>query len=111
FRALFDLGPIAIYSCDIDGAIQEFNACAVDLWGRAPNPWDPTQRFCGSAKMYRSDGTLMARKECPMAMVLKGEIPRVRDAEVIIERPDGSRITANVNIVPLKDGAGKIAGA
>jgi signal transduction histidine kinase len=46
-----------------------------------------------------------------MAQVLSGKIPAAQDAEIIIERPDASRITAIANIVPLKNTAGKITGA
>jgi hypothetical protein len=34
-----------------------------------------------------------------------------RDQEVIIERPDGSRVTVLVNIAPLFDGNGALIGA
>ena len=37
-----------------------------------------------------------------MAQVVSGEILEARDAEVLIERPDGSRVTVIVNIRPLK---------
>ena len=45
-----------------------------------------------------------------MADVLRTGVP-VRDREVLIERPDGSRITVLVNIVPLKDDGGELTGA
>ena len=32
-RTFFDLGPVAVYSCDAAGVIQEFNRRAVELWG------------------------------------------------------------------------------
>jgi PAS domain-containing protein len=35
FRALFELGPMAVYSCDAAGVIQNFNRRAAELWGRA----------------------------------------------------------------------------
>jgi PAS domain-containing protein len=37
--------------------------------------------------------------------------PRARDAELIIERPDGSRITVVVNIRPVKNERGDVIGA
>jgi signal transduction histidine kinase len=46
-----------------------------------------------------------------MAQVVSGEISEARDAEVIIERPDGSRVTVVVNIRPLKGCNGEITGA
>ena len=111
FRALFDRGPIAMYSCDSSGAIQEFNACAVELWGREPKRGDTDDQFGGPLKLYLPDGTFMPREQTPMAKVLDGEIPAAQDMEIVIERPDGSRITVIANIVPLKNGRGEITGA
>src|SRR5260370_37533754 len=45
-----------------------------------------------------------------MAEVLTAGI-EVRDLELVIERPDGSRITVLVNIVPLRNGNGEVIGA
>ena len=111
FRVLFDRAPIAIYSCDAAGQIQEFNRCAVDLWGREPMQGSTAERFCGSLKLYLSDGTLLPHEQTPMAAVLKGEIPAAQDIDVVIERPDGSCISVIVNIVPLKNERGEISGA
>ena len=111
FRALFDRGPVAMYSCDTSGVIQEFNPCAVKLWGRTPRHNDVDERFCGVAKVYRPDGQLLPASQNPMIAVLKGDVPQVNDAEAIIERPDGSRITVITNVVPLKNSRGEITGA
>jgi signal transduction histidine kinase len=46
-----------------------------------------------------------------MGDVLTGKVPGTHDAEVHIERPDGSRIIVIVNIAPLKDDLGEITGA
>jgi PAS domain S-box-containing protein len=111
FRALFDLGPVAVYSCDATGKILDFNRRAVELWGRTPKPGHPRDRFCGSLKMHLPNGTFMPHARCPMAQVVNGEISEARDVEVVLERPDGSRITAITNIVSLKNAAGEITGA
>ncbi|HEX8817852.1 MAG TPA: chemotaxis protein CheB [Terriglobales bacterium] len=111
YRTLFDLGPVGVYSCDASGVIQDFNRRAVELWGREPKPGDPDERWCGSFKMHRPDGVYLPHGECPMADVLSGKIQQARDAEVVIERPDGSRITVIVNIRPLKNELGEIVGA
>src|SRR6185503_15006607 len=111
YRTLFNLAPIAIYSCDATGAILEYNNRAAELWGRKPKVQDTDERFCGSLKLYRPDGSFMPHEECPMGDVLSGKVPGTYDAEVHIERPDGSRIMVIVNIAPLKDNRGKIAGA
>jgi PAS domain-containing protein len=36
FRTLFELGPVAVYSCDASGVIQNFNRRAAELWNREP---------------------------------------------------------------------------
>ncbi|MBL0216728.1 MAG: PAS domain S-box protein [Myxococcales bacterium] len=98
YRTLFDLCPVAVYSCDVTGEILKFNQHAADLWGRAPALRETDERFCGSFKMFRMDGTFMPHDLCLMAEVLSGKLRHVRDAEAIIERPDGSRVTVVVNI-------------
>ena len=111
FRILFELGPVAIYSCDASGLIQNFNNRAAELWGRKPVLREPNERFCGSFKLFRRDGGFMHRTNCPMAEVLSGKTSEARDKEVIIERPDGSQITCVVNIRPLKNKQGAVTGA
>jgi PAS domain S-box-containing protein len=111
FRALFELGPTAVYSCDASGVIQEFNHHAAQLWGRTPAKGDTDEKFCGSYKLFRRDGSFMPHDRCPMAEVISGKISDAHDMEVLIERPGGSRVTVIVNIRPLKSERGEITGA
>lgn len=111
YRTLFELCPVAVYSCDAFGVIQKYNRKAAELWGREPEPGDTDERFCGSFKLYRPDGSFMPHEQCPMADVLTGKLPGVSDAEVIIERPDVSRVTVIVNIAPLIDERSDVTGA
>ncbi len=111
YRILFDLGPIALYSCDANGVIRDFNHNATELWGRSPQRGDTDERFWGSFKLYRSDGTFMPHEVTPMAEVLSGKIPEARDLEVQIARPDGSRVTVIINIRPIKNEKEEITGA
>ncbi len=111
FRTLFELGPSAVYACDAEGIIQDFNQRATELWGRTPAQGDDSERFCGSIKMFRPDGSVMRHDECPMAWVISGKMLEVNDEEVIVERPDGSRVNAVVNIRPLRNENGEITGA
>ena len=73
YRTLFDLVPVAVYVCDADGIIQEYNRRAAELWGREPGQNGEKPRFCGSYKIYYPDGRYMPHEECPMARVLRGE--------------------------------------
>jgi PAS domain S-box-containing protein len=111
YRTLFDLGPMAVYTIDTSGVIRDFNRHAAELWGREPALGDTDQRFCGSFKMFRPDGSFMPHHQCPMAEVVLGKISAVHNGEVLIERPDGSQVTVLVNIRPLKNDLGEVTGA
>lgn len=111
YRTLFDLVPVAVYTCDANGVIREYNRRAVELWGRKPGQNGEKPRFCGSYKIYYPDGRYMPHKECPMARLLRGEKLKADDLEIIVERPDGERR----HVIPapriLTNIHGKITGA
>ena len=107
---LFEQLPFAVYVCDRDGLVLRYNRRAAELWGRSPKLGDPNERFCGSYRMFRPDGSLLPHHQCPMADVLRTGIS-VRQQEVHIERPDGSRGIALVDIEAVKDSGGNIVGA
>ena len=102
---------LAVYICDATGVITYYSSLAAELWGRKPFIGETDQRFCGSHMLYRMDGSFMPHDQCPMADVLAGKFAGIYDAEVQIERPDGSRIIAIVNVAPLIDDNGVIVGA
>jgi light-regulated signal transduction histidine kinase (bacteriophytochrome) len=60
--------------------------------------------------MFRPDGSLLPHHQCPMAEVLRTGVS-VRRQEVHIERPNGSRGIALVDIEVIKDSEGNIVGA
>jgi PAS domain S-box-containing protein len=107
---LFEQLPFAVYVCDRDGLVLRYNRRAAELWGRSPKLGDPDERFCGSYRMFRPDGSLLPHHQCPMADVLRTGVP-VREEEVHIERPNGLRGIALVDIEPIKDSDGNIVGA
>ncbi len=111
YRTLFELEPVAVYCCDAAGIVQQFNRRAAELWGREPTSGDTDERFCGSFKLFRPDGSFMPHERSPMADVVSGKLAQVRDAEVLIERPDGSQIAVVVNIRPIVDAHGEVVGA
>jgi PAS domain S-box-containing protein len=110
FRRLVEVMPVAVYVCDTSGRIQSYNKRAAQLWGRTPKVGSKAQRYCGSLRMYTTDGQLVPHDESKMAEALRTGIG-ARDLEVVIERPDGSRITVLVNIVPLENDDGELTGA
>jgi len=107
---LFEQLPFAVYVCDRDGLVLRYNRRAAELWGRSPKPCDPNERFCGSYRMFRPDGSLLPHHQCPMADVLRTGVS-VREREVHIERPGGLRGIALVDIEAIKDSGGNIIGA
>jgi PAS domain S-box-containing protein len=107
---LFEQLPFAVYVCDRDGLVLRYNRRAAELWGRSPKLGDPNERFCGSYRMFRPDGSLLPHHHCPMADVLRTGIS-VRQQEVHIERPDGSRGIALVDIEAVKDSGGNVVAA
>ncbi|HEY7908549.1 MAG TPA: PAS domain S-box protein, partial [Thermomicrobiales bacterium] len=111
YRTLFHLVPVAAYACDATGMIQEFNQRAAELWGREPERGDPREKFCGSFKIFYPDGRFMPHDQCPMANVLRGEPIDAHDAEILVERPDGTRRNVIALPQPLKNERGEIIGA
>ena len=107
---LLDLLPVGVYFCDRDGLVVRYNRAAAQLWGWAPKIGDPAIRYCGSYRLYLLDGDYVPHAKCPMADVLAtGQ--GLRDQEIAIERPDGTRIVALVNIEAIKDASGQVIGA
>jgi PAS domain S-box-containing protein len=105
-----DAIPGAVYVCDQEGWLVRCNAEAVALWGRTPCLDGGKERFCGSHRLLLPDGTLLPHENCPMADAIANGTA-TRNAEVVMERPDGSRVTALVNIRALRDHNGNIQGA
>jgi PAS domain S-box-containing protein len=91
YRTLFDLVPVAVYTCDAHGIIQEYNRRAVELWGHEPGRNGEESRFCGSYRIYHPDGRPMPHEECPMARALRGEKLTPKDLEIVVERSDGEK--------------------
>ncbi len=108
--ALIECLPLGVHTCDHKGVLIQFNSRATQLWGHTPVLGDPLNRFCGAFRMYEPDGTRIDFSHGPVATALANAAP-VRDREVIVERPDGTRINVLANVEPLFDEAGNLVGA
>jgi PAS domain S-box-containing protein len=110
-QTLIEFLPMAAYAVRApDGVIVWFNSRAVELWGRRPVLGDLDERFCGAHRLYYSDGRYMAHSHTPVAEALETGVS-IHGEDVIIERPDGSRVTVCVHIDPVRNPCGTIAGA
>src|SRR5260221_3819025 len=109
FQSLLELLPAAVYACEApSGRITYYNAQAAKLWGR--NPRLGEERFSGAFRLWLPNGSPLAHDETSMAQAMR-DGRAVRNAEVIIEQPGGTRVTVLVDIDPLFDSSGHIVGA
>jgi PAS domain S-box-containing protein len=100
--------PAAVCTCDAEGRMTLYNDAAVSLWGRAPKLGG--ERWCGSYRIFQPDGSPLPLDQCPMAIALR-EGRSLRDAEIVIEREDGSRRFVLANPEPIRDSTGALLGA
>src|SRR5215475_9420119 len=107
---VLSLMPTAAYICDAQGRITFCNPRAEKLWGRKPSLNDDNEKFCGSLRLWSLAGAEIRREQVPMAMALKTG-SSVLNEEVIIERPDSSKIKARITITTLHDKQGLTTGA
>lgn len=108
--ALIEFLPLALYACDASGRICWFNARAAALWGRSPEIGERVEPIRPGRRIHGLDGGLIAASETPTAYALRtGE--SVDGGQLLVERPDGSRITAMVHVTALLDAGGNIVGA
>ncbi|MCC6361634.1 MAG: PAS domain S-box protein [Phycisphaerales bacterium] len=106
-RAVIEALPAAVYMCDAEGEITLYNAAAAALWGRTPIVG--AERWCGASRLLTRDGELLAPDRCPMAVAVR-EARGIHAAEVMVERPDGTRRYALAHPQPILDSAGRVVG-
>jgi PAS domain S-box-containing protein len=105
---ILELLPIATCICDSAGRIIQYNQRAVELWGRAPEPGQTHDQFTAQCRFFGVEGEALPRSK--LSEVLQTG-KSIRDEEVTVERADGTRIAVLVNIDPLVNAQGKLAGA
>jgi hypothetical protein len=107
YRNMLDRLPTAAYACDAEGLITYYNAKAVEAWGRAPKLRHPDDRFCGSFRLFSSDGAPIAHDECWMALALRHRREYLAQ-EILIERPNASLLPVLAYATPLLDDDGGV---
>ena len=107
YREFLEALGVAVYTTDAEGRITFYNEAAATFWGRRPALGE---LWCGSWKLFSTDGAPMGHDQCPMAIALR-EQREVRGFQAIAERPDGSRVSFEPYPSPVYDAAGTIIGA
>ncbi|WP_236960765.1 PAS domain-containing protein [Methylobacterium durans] len=102
---LFKQITFPAYTTDADGWLTYYNEAAADLWGYRPELGKT--RWCGSWRIFTTDGAHLPLDQCPMAVALK-EGRAVRGVQAVLERPDGTLIPFMPHPTPLRDASGAI---
>jgi signal transduction histidine kinase len=87
-----------------------FNRTAAEVWGRAPKLYDPVQRFCGSFRLYKPDGTPVPHEQCWMALSIRDR-RAYNGYEIVVEQESGKQLTVLAHANPLFDDSGAFLGA
>lgn len=104
---LIETLPVAMYTIDNNGYIDLHNHAAEVLWGR--KPISGKDRWCGSYKLSKLDGTSIPKDLCPMAMAFKEQ--RSIQEEIYMYRENGEKRHVIVHPQPLYDENGELVGA
>ncbi|CAO4194156.1 hypothetical protein [Methylorubrum extorquens] len=98
-----------LYTTDAEGWLTYYNDAAAELWGRHPALGE--ERWCGSWRIYDTDGRLLAREHWPLAVAFQ-QGSAVRGLQAVLEQPDGTRVPVMPHPTLLRDRSGMVvAGA
>lgn len=103
-QQILETQQIALYICDGNGFIQHYNAAAISLWGREPEPGK--EKWTGAVKMFDQQGNMLTN---PFSAENMKEGKSSID-DMIIERPDGIRSLVKTTLQPLHDDNGAQTG-
>ncbi len=100
---------VGVLVADPDGRVVAVNDRARAILGVDAAP-GAAPVDAGRWRGYRPDGRAYADDELPLPRaVRRGEA--VAAERIVIERPDGTRVAANVSAAPVRDAAGRVVGA
>lgn len=105
--SIFDKIPVAIYLCDKNGYITYYNNAAKELWGTSPILGK--DRWTGAFKLYEFDGTPITTEKTLSAKLLNTETTET-DGNILIERPDGTKIKVREHFDLIFDQVGNASG-
>jgi PAS domain S-box-containing protein len=108
YRQLVHALPVAIFTSDAQGRITLYNAAATALWGREPVLG--RERWDGAHRLLTPDGKRLPTSRYPIAMAIRQDEP-IRESELIVERPNGSRSHVLAFVEPIHDSSGTVVGA
>ncbi|MGH1569350.1 histidine kinase [Methylobacterium sp. P31] len=97
-----------VYTTDAEGWLTYYNDAATELWGYRPELGKT--RWCGSWRIFTTEGAPLPLDQCPMAVAIKEGRP-IRGVQAVLERPDGTRIPFMPYPTPIRDASGALVAA
>jgi PAS domain-containing protein len=92
-----------LYTTDAKGWLTYYNDAAAELWGRHPVIGE--ERWCGSWRIYDTDGNLLVREQWPLAIAFQ-QSRAVHGLQFVLEQPDGTRLPVMPHPTLLRDKSG-----
>lgn len=110
-QAMLDTTPHGVIVLEgKEGVINYVNRRGVELCGGDPSGLEIKDHSTKIMKLLRMDGALYPPHDLPASRaLLYGE--SVKGQELLIERPDGSRISVAAHATPIRDKEGAITGS
>ena len=109
-QSALDAIPTGFCVFQVGKGLLRYNKRATELWGRSPRLGDRSEESGANFRRYGPDGAPLSFDSSPIARVLRTGEP-VMGAELVIERPNGSRVPVLMNVAPLKTSSGRVEGA
>jgi signal transduction histidine kinase len=110
-QTIIDGAPSPIVIADERGRRVMTNAAGRALFGElVDDPGGDAFPYTAVRRFLRPDGAPFPRGELPLDVALR-DGATLHDAEIVVERTDGSRRMLLVNVAPLADGRGGRGGA
>jgi PAS domain-containing protein len=94
-----------VYTTDADGWLTYYNDAAAKLWGYRPVLGKA--RWCGAWRLFDHEGADLPHERSPMAETLRRGEP-TGGQQILLERPDGTRVAVMPYPAPLRDASGKL---
>ncbi|MGT2477853.1 PAS domain-containing protein [Methylobacterium oryzae CBMB20] len=105
---MFEQLTAPVYITDADGWLTYYNDAAARLWGYRPVLGKA--RWCGAWRLYDHEGADLPHERSPMAETLRrGEVSHGQ--QILLERPDGTRVAVMPYPAPLRDASGTLVSA
>lgn len=100
--------PYAVYLCDANGFITNYNSACTKIWGKAPKL--NAVKWCGSQKLFYADGAEVLHEDAPMALAIRQK-RSFEAAEITLQQHTGKKLNLLIYSAPVFNANGSVSGA